>query len=92
MFTRKNNQSKKVTKDDVLRYVYHETDKSESAGIEQAMTGDTELSALFYEAASMKKDLDQAMMKPGRRVIDNILDYSKKHQHPEGSFESLNAY
>jgi len=71
---------KEVTKDDVLRYIYHETSKEEKHSIQKAILEDAELQEMFYDFVSLKKDLDQAAMKPSNSTVQKILNYTRNHK------------
>ena len=69
--------TKTFTQDDVVRYLYNEIPKNEKARFEEAMICDTSLLDLYHELNAAKSQLDEIMESPSRRVIKNILDYSK---------------
>ena len=74
------NNKKEHTKNQVLRYIYHETNESQSEQLRQAIFANTEVEELFYNFVSLKKDLDKIVLKPRKSVIDNILAYAKNAQ------------
>lgn len=68
------------TKNQVLRYVYHETSQSESNQIKGEIFAEPEVEEMFYDFVSLKKDLDQIVLTPRKSVIDTILAYAKDAQ------------
>lgn len=69
---------KTFTQDDMIRYAYHETSKSETLEIEQALLCDAKLQDIYKEISGVINKLDANMKVPSQIVIDNILNYAKK--------------
>lgn len=67
------------TQDDVIRYVYEETDPTESQCIEDALLADDELMAAFLDAAELRAQLNRAERQPREATIQNILSYSRHY-------------
>ena len=65
------------TRNDVIRYVYNELNTKENQEIELAMLFDPDLAEEFYEMSKVKRTLNRIVKEPSKRVIDNILNYSK---------------
>ncbi|WP_296621005.1 hypothetical protein [Marivirga sp.] len=71
------------THDDLIRYVYEETELDENQQIEQALSEDMELFEQYHELLWLKKQMDGGMMAPSEKTINTILDYSKAvNLHP----------
>lgn len=68
---------KTFTKDDLMRYLYHETSEEETKEISNALICDSELLVQYNDLCAAKKALDEARMEPSERVIQNILNYSR---------------
>lgn len=64
---------KTFTQDDVLRYLYNETNKSENREIEQALKEDYELRTFYEETKQILGWVNSAMLEPSERVIANVL-------------------
>ncbi len=71
------------TKNQVLRYIYHETNEAESDQIRESIFAHQEVEEMFYDFVSLKKDLDQVMLSPRKEVINNILAFAKNAQKEE---------
>ncbi|HXA02649.1 MAG TPA: hypothetical protein VNW99_11715 [Cytophagaceae bacterium] len=69
--------TKTFTRNDVIRYVYNELNTKEKSDIELAMLLDQDLAEEFYELSKVKRTLNRIVKEPSKRVIDNILNYSK---------------
>ena len=69
--------TKTFTPNDVLRYLYKETDAVESAELEQALVVRGELLDQYAQLTSIKEQLDKVQLSPSQRTINKILDYSK---------------
>lgn len=67
-------------KNQVLRYVYHETNQAQDEQIRQNIFAHREVEEMFYDFISLKKDLDKIQLSPSKTVIDNILAYAKSSQ------------
>jgi hypothetical protein len=69
--------TKTFTRNDVIRYVYNELNTKEKKDIELAMLLDQDLAEEFYELSKAQRGLNRIVKEPSKRVIDNILNYSK---------------
>jgi hypothetical protein len=75
--------TKIFTHDDLIRYVYSETEPEENRQIELALSEDMELLEQYHELIWLRKQMDGGMMNPSEKTINNILDYSKAvNLHP----------
>jgi len=71
------------THDDLIRYVYEETEPDENRQIELALSEDMELLEQYHELLWLRKQMDGGMMNPSEKTINNILEYSKAvNLHP----------
>jgi hypothetical protein len=61
------------TPDDVLRYVYQETDPQESALMEQVLAEDDELMIFYLQALGLKQQLEKLEFEPSSQVTQHIL-------------------
>jgi hypothetical protein len=68
-----------LNQNDVVRYLYNETTPQENERIVEALLFDSELLEFYLESVETKQGLDKVMLTPPKRVIDNILAYSKKY-------------
>ena len=77
--------TKTFTQDDIIRFIYDETDQQEKREIESALLCDGDLLDTYRKYLEIKKQLDLDLSVPPQRVIDNILNYSKSYYlHPIG--------
>jgi len=73
--------TKTFTPNDVLRYLYKETNPVENRQLEEAMLVHADLLDQYLQLISIKEQLDQVRKVPNEETIQAILDYSKSH-HP----------
>jgi lysyl-tRNA synthetase class I len=71
--------TKTFTPNDVLRYLYKETNPAESKELEEAMHLHSELLDQYVRFAGIKEQLDQVRKFPSERTIQAILEYSDSH-------------
>ena len=69
--------TKTFTPNDVLRYLYKETNSVEKAELEQALVVRGELLEQYAQLTSIKEQLDKVQLAPSQRCINKILEYSK---------------
>jgi len=67
---------KTFTPNDVLRYLYKETNPSENRALEEAMHLHSDLLDKYVQLAGIKEQLDQVQMSPAKSTIQAILEYS----------------
>lgn len=68
---------KTFTPNDILRYLYKETDKLESKNLEQAMLVHTDLLDQYVRLTDIKEQLDKIRLAPSENTIQSILEYSR---------------
>jgi hypothetical protein len=68
---------KTITSDDVVRYLYAETNREESAFIEQQIAEDAELRQYCKQFNCFKISIDTLHYEPSQKSVDAILEYSK---------------
>ena len=68
---------KTFTQDDLIRFLYQETTEEENLELKRALKHDSELALQFNELKATIKNLDDTLIEPSQKVIDNILNYSK---------------
>ncbi len=69
---------KTFTKDDLIRYLYHETTETETKEISNALLFDAELRSVYAELNAVKQQLDQSRLEPSASTIGNILNYARQ--------------
>ena len=68
---------KTFTKNDLIRYLYHETTEKEETEINKALICDAELLAVYNDLCLMKKEIDNTMLEPSSSTVLNILSYAR---------------
>ena len=79
---------KRVTKNDILSFVYGETQASEKVEYLSQIADDQDLSDFFAEVLHLKEDLDKIELKPSAKSVKDILSYSKNYAKKEQVFVS----
>ena len=74
--------TKTFTQNDVLRYIYEETNSEDSSLIEESLVADPELLLFYLDMADLKLNLNQVEMSPSAQTVDAILAYSRNHPKP----------
>ncbi len=68
---------KTFTRDELIRYIYGESTKSETEEIVSSVLCDNEVNAEFDALTNLKQRLDRVKEEPANRSINNILSYSR---------------
>lgn len=66
------------TPEDLLLYLYNETSPAQAAAIKAALETDWSLREKFETLTASQKELSVIKLSPGRKTIDNILNYAEK--------------
>jgi len=66
----------KFTPEDLVRFLYRETQASETLAIQDALHEDEALAATFDELAEGFQQLPKVRFSPSQKAIDRILMYS----------------
>jgi peptidyl-tRNA hydrolase len=67
------------THDDVIRYVYEETNHYENEQIEDALADDQELLTFYLDTLETKQLMNKIVRTPSDRCVQNILDFSRNY-------------
>jgi peptidyl-tRNA hydrolase len=67
------------THDDVIRYVYEETNQYENEQIEDALAEDQELLTFYLDTLETKQLMNKIVRTPSDRCVQNILDFSRNY-------------
>ncbi|WP_089681565.1 anti-sigma factor family protein [Catalinimonas alkaloidigena] len=71
------------THDDILRYLYGETNAQESQLIESALASDEALYQFYRQNKELIGQLHNITLEPPQRVVDNIMKYARRRTyHP----------
>jgi hypothetical protein len=68
---------KTSTLNDIIRYLYKETNETENRDLEEKVLCDTELLDEYLSLQSMKTLMDKIRKVPSPATMQSILDYSK---------------
>ncbi len=69
--------TRSLTQNDVLRYVYNETNDDTNTKIEKELYKNTKFTDDFIELSETKCLLDNCKYNASKHTLDNILSYSK---------------
>ena len=69
--------TKIFTENDLLRFLYGETTDTENLAIQDAILCDPGMQEKLNELQEMKMLLEAHEMSPSKKVVNNILSYSK---------------
>ena len=72
--------TKTFTPNDILRYLYKETNPVENKQLEEAMLVHADLLDQYLQLTSVKEQLDQVREAPAKQTVKAILEYSKSDQ------------
>ena len=67
------------THDDVIRYVYEETNHDENQQIEDALAEDQDLLTFYLDTLEIKQLMNKIVWNPSIRCVQNILDFSRNY-------------
>lgn len=71
----------KITPEELVRYIYHETSDQKSAKIRAALQTDWNLRDTYDKLLSAHGKLDEIKFSPRKEAVDRILEYaSKRHE------------
>lgn len=68
---------KTFTQNDLIRYIYQETDEKENKEIEEALLFDNKLFDIYRRMVEVTESLNRFEKRPSKNVINRILNYSK---------------
>ena len=73
---------KTFTQNDLIRFIYHETNAEEEKEIEEALLFDNDLFDSYRRLAEVTEELNRIKKIPSEKVVNKILTYSKSlHLH-----------
>ncbi len=67
------------THDDVIRYVYEETDNFENEQIEEALAEDQELLTFYLNTLDTKQLMNKIVRTPSDCCVQSILNFSRNY-------------
>ena len=76
----------KITQEDLVRYLYKETSERKTAEITAALQTDYILKESYSNLLATYRAMDEEMVAPRQKAVDNILEYAAKKQ---GQLHSL---
>lgn len=69
--------TKTFTQNDLIRYIYQETNEQEKKDIEEALLFDNGLFEAYREIAEVTEELNRIDLCPSEGVIKRIINHSK---------------
>jgi hypothetical protein len=69
--------TKTITRDDVLRYVFHETSEEENLAIEKQLIVNSVLMDFYRKSNETLKSIQNIQLEPSEISTNAILDYSE---------------
>ena len=73
----------KITTEELIQYLYHETSKDQSMAIEKALQTDWELKDELEVLKDSMKSLDKMVKSPRSQSVDAILNYARSTMEVE---------
>lgn len=81
------------TQNDLILFAYNETNKTDDEKLFKSMQSNTQLAENYHSILSMKYSVDSALISPQKRVVNNIMNYSRAlwvaHTEHSGNFNVL---
>jgi len=69
--------TKTFTRNDLIRYIYHETTEVEKKEIEQELLFNNKLFEKYKDLAEVRMELDTFELSPSEKAVNKILSFSK---------------
>jgi hypothetical protein len=69
--------TKTFTRNDLIRYIYHETTEREQEEIKQELLVNNKLFEEYKDLAEVSMELDSFELRPSEKVVNKILNFSK---------------
>ncbi|HUZ60467.1 MAG TPA: hypothetical protein VMU83_16980 [Hanamia sp.] len=73
----------KITPEELVRYLYHETSEQKTAKIKAALQTDWNLRDTYEKLVVAHKNLNDIKFSPRQKSIDKILEYASKKQEQQ---------
>ncbi|QNL21465.1 hypothetical protein HZR84_05805 [Hyphobacterium sp. CCMP332] len=70
---------KTITQDDLIKYVYGETNSEENEQIEISLSLDEELKNDLSDFTFIKNEIKKIDLSPSQRMVDNLIFFSKNY-------------
>lgn len=70
----------KITPEELVRYLYHETSDQKTAKIRAALQTDWNLRDTFEKLSSAYKNLNEIKYSPRKESVNKILEYASRKQ------------
>lgn len=71
-----------ITENDLVRFIYRETNEEETKMITQALWDNSALRLEYGDLMLTMQSLDGAMLRPSSKVKEEVLNYSKSLDLP----------
>ncbi|MEQ8358490.1 MAG: hypothetical protein RH860_03315 [Cytophagales bacterium] len=70
---------KTITQDELIKYVYGETNSEENEQIEISLNLDEELKNDLSDFTFIKNEIKKIDLSPSQRMVDNLIFFSKNY-------------
>ncbi len=70
---------KTITQDELIKYVYGETNAEENEQIEISLSLDEELKNDLSDFTFIKNEIKKIDLSPSQRMVDNLIFFSKNY-------------
>jgi hypothetical protein len=81
------------TQNDLILFAYNETEKTDDEKLFKSMQTNTQLTDNYKSILSMKYCVESALVSPQKRILNNIMNYSRAlwiaHTEHSGDFNVL---
>jgi hypothetical protein len=81
------------TQNDLILFAYNETNKTDDEKLFKSMQTNTQLTDNYKSILSMKYRVESALVSPHKRIVNNIMNYSRAlwiaHTEDSGNFNVL---
>ncbi|MCC5932040.1 MAG: hypothetical protein JJU28_22535 [Cyclobacteriaceae bacterium] len=69
------------TLNDLIRYIYHETNSEESDEIECALLINEPLYEIYLTLKELRKEMDELSIEAPEKIMENIFQYARENIH-----------
>lgn len=73
--------TKTCTPNDLIRYIYHETNPEESDEIECALLINEPLNEIYLALDELRKQMEELYIEAPESIMENIFQYARENIH-----------
>jgi hypothetical protein len=67
------------TPNDLIRYIYHETNSEESDEIECALLINEQLYEIYLTLQELRKEIEDLHLEAPEKIMENVFQYARDH-------------